>query len=65
MVINEEDDDYFENLMTQNPTDYKIARIFNHFHGENFVCVDKAKKEFYCFDKKTKLWSAEISYPKS
>jgi phage/plasmid-associated DNA primase len=42
------------------PADYAIAFAYNKIYDGLQKCVDRQRKEFYCFDEKSKLWNFDI-----
>ena len=42
------------------PTDYAIAVAYNKIYDGLQKCVDRQRREFYCFDEATKLWNFDV-----
>lgn len=42
------------------PADYAIAFAYNKIYDGLQKCVDRQRKEFYCFDEKSKLWNFDV-----
>ena len=41
-------------------TEYDKAKAFNTIYKGLHVCVDKQRREFYCFNKTSKLWEFDV-----
>lgn len=42
------------------PADYAIALAYNKIYDGLQKCVDRQRKEFYCFDEVSKLWNFDV-----
>lgn len=41
-------------------TEYDIAKAFDEIYKGEYVCVDKNKKEFYCWNEEKKIWQFDV-----
>ena len=62
IILDEETINNFKAIdpIIASPADYDIAEAFNTIYKGLHKCVDKLRKEFYYFDKETKLWNFDI-----
>lgn len=62
IVLDEETINNFKAIapIMASPADYDIAEAFNTIYKGLHKCVDKLRKEFYYFDKETKLWNFDV-----